>query len=79
MCCYVWPLKKYKVPYVGFVEGDKMTHPNLLQEKRARMKIFLVDPGKNIPVKMLDAIFKLALKAVKQERVWLRSPNKRSR
>jgi hypothetical protein len=33
----------------------------LLQEKRARMKIFLLDPDKDILVKKIDAILKEVL------------------
>ncbi len=58
MVCYLWVHKKYKQPYIGIVEGDKINHPDLLKEKRARMKILLVDAGKNIPVKKLNSILK---------------------
>lgn len=79
MFCYLWQHKKYKMPYIGFVDGDKLTHKSLLQEKRARMKILLIDPAKDIPLKTLNAIFKEALAKVKEQRVWLRTANKRSR
>lgn len=79
MWCYLWQHKKHKMPYIGFVDGNKLDHKDLLQEKRARMKILLIDPDKDIPLSKLNSIFKQALQAVKQERVWLRSPNKRSR
>jgi hypothetical protein len=39
MFCYLWVHKKYLRPYIGFVEGRQLHHPDLLQEKRARMKI----------------------------------------
>ena len=61
MCCYLWFHKKWKVPYIGFVEGGKLDHPDLLMEKRARMKILLIDPHKNIPVKKLNGLFKEVL------------------
>lgn len=79
MWCYLWMHKKHKMPYVGFVDGDKLNHKDLLQEKRARMKILLINPSNDIPLKKLNSIFKEAMQAVKQERVWLRSPNMRSR
>ena len=41
-----------------FVEGASLHHTDLLQEKRARMKILLIDPEKNIPIKKIDAILK---------------------
>jgi hypothetical protein len=58
MCCYLWVHKKYKQPYVGIVEGKQIDHPDLIIEKRARMKILLIDAGKNIPVKKINAILK---------------------
>src|SRR6187401_2227922 len=58
MFCYLWVHKKFKQPYIGFVEESKLNHPDLLQEKRARMKILLLDPYKDIPVKKIDSIFK---------------------
>jgi hypothetical protein len=61
MFCYVWQHKKYKQPYLGIVEGTSVSHPLLLQEKRARMKIILVDPEKDIPVKIIKRILKQAL------------------
>jgi hypothetical protein len=61
MFCYLWVHKKYKQPYLGMVEGSKINHPLLLQEKRARMKIILIDPAKDIPVKTVDGILKKAI------------------
>ncbi|MDZ4810464.1 MAG: DUF1801 domain-containing protein [Bacteroidota bacterium] len=59
--CYLWVHKKFKHPYLGIVEGKKINHPDLLQEKRARMKILLIDPGKNIPLKKINSILKEVL------------------
>ena len=58
MFCYLWVHKKYHQPYLGIVEGKKINHPDLIIEKRARMKILLFDPNKNIPVKKIDKILK---------------------
>ena len=58
MCCYLWIHKKYKQPYLGIVEGKKISHPDLIQEKRARMKILLLDPAKNLPLKKINGILK---------------------
>jgi len=65
MICYLWMHKKHLQPYIGIVEGAKIQHPELIQEKRARMKILLVDPGKNIPVKKIDLILKEVLELYK--------------
>lgn len=56
--CYLWLHKKYLQPYIGIVDGKKIDDPDLLQEKRVRMKIFLVNPEKDIPVKKIKAILK---------------------
>ncbi len=61
MFCYLWIHKKYKQPYIGIVEGNKIDHPLLIQEKRARMKILLLDPTKDVPVKVVSAILKRAV------------------
>lgn len=58
MCMYLWVHKKYKQPYIGIVEGQKLKHPELIQERRARMKILLIDAEKNIPVKKINSILK---------------------
>lgn len=61
MFCYLWVHKKHAQPYVGIVEGKRFDHPALIIEKRSRMKIMLLDPGKDIPVKILTGILQQAL------------------
>jgi hypothetical protein len=61
MLCYLWVHKTLGKPYLGLVDGKRINHPDLVQEKRARMKIFLVDPTKDIPVGKLNALLKLAI------------------
>lgn len=63
--CYLWIHKKYLLPYLGIVNGKKISHPGLITEKRARMKILLIDPEKDIPVKKIDAILKSVLSLYK--------------
>lgn len=58
MFCYLWTHKKYLQPYIGFVEGKSINHSDLIIEKRARMKILLIDPALDIPIGKLDDIFK---------------------
>jgi hypothetical protein len=62
MFCYLWTHKKYGQPYIGLAEGGRIDHPDLLLEKRARMKILLIDPHKNIPQKKIGIILKMAMK-----------------
>ena len=61
MYCYLWVHKKFKQPYIGIVEGKKLKHPQLIQEKRARMKILLIDPEKDLHIKTIRSILKEAL------------------
>jgi len=61
MFCYLWVHKTLQQPYIGIVEGKSIHHPDLIQEKRARMKILLVDAGKNIPTRKIKAILKEVL------------------
>ncbi|MGL4598638.1 MAG: DUF1801 domain-containing protein [Bacteroidia bacterium] len=61
MFCYLWTDKKTGWPYIGIVEGNRIEHPDLVQEKRARMKILPIDPNKNIPVKKIELILGQAL------------------
>lgn len=44
MFCYLWIHKNYLQPYIGIVEGKLINHPDLITEKRARMKILLLNP-----------------------------------
>lgn len=66
MFCYLWIHKKYKQPYIGIVEGNRIDHPLLIQEKRARMKIMLLDPEKDVPVKVVSRILKQARESYKK-------------
>src|SRR6188768_3635687 len=61
MFCYLWFHKKYQQPYIGIVEGKLITHPDLLMEKRARMKILLLDQTKDLPMKKIKNILKMVL------------------
>src|SRR6478609_3387827 len=56
MFCYLWVHKKYNQPYIGIVEGKHFNEPFLMQEKRSRMKIMLLDPEKDLPVTTIKNI-----------------------
>jgi len=62
MFCYLWTDKKTGAPYIGIVEGNKINEPLLVQEKRARMKIFVIDPAKDLPMKDISRVMKKVLK-----------------
>lgn len=61
MFCYLWTHKKNKQPYVGFVEGKLFDEPFMLQEKRSRMKIFLIDPNEDLPIYQIELLLQKAL------------------
>jgi len=61
MFCYLWTDKKTDQPYILFVEGKRLDHPKLEVGKRARMKIFSVDPNKDLPVKTIESLLNSAL------------------
>ncbi len=63
--CYLWIQKKNQLPYVGIVDGKLIDHPDLIQEERTRMKIFLIDPLKDVPIKTLRSVLHAALKIQK--------------
>jgi hypothetical protein len=44
--CYLWVHKKFGQPYIGIVNGKRIVHPGLLVEKRAGMKILLLNASK---------------------------------
>ena len=66
MVCYLWVHKVHRQPYLGIVEGKKVVHPQLIQEKRARMKIILFDPERDIPLRTVNTILKATLALYRQ-------------
>lgn len=62
MLCYFWIDKKLKQPYIGIVDGNKIDHPKLIQGNRKRMKVFYLDANKDIPLKAVEQVLKLAIK-----------------
>ncbi|MBC7867511.1 MAG: DUF1801 domain-containing protein [Gloeobacteraceae cyanobacterium ES-bin-316] len=64
--CYLWIHKKYKLPYLGIVDGHKINDPDIIAEKRTRMKILLINPTEDLHVEklkeILDKIIGLHLK-----------------
>ncbi|MBK7788525.1 MAG: DUF1801 domain-containing protein [Saprospiraceae bacterium] len=61
MFCYLWVHKKYKQPYIGIVEGQRFNDPDLLQESRSRMKIMLLNPEIDLPIKKIKNLLKKVL------------------
>jgi len=61
MFCYLWVHKTNGLPYIGLVEGRKIDHPDLIIEKRSRMKIMLLDPNADLPLETINEILNRAL------------------
>jgi len=60
MFCYLWLHKKLHHPYIGLIDGNKIEHEDLLQEKRARIKILIIDPQLDIPKDKIELILNQA-------------------
>ncbi|MEQ8927854.1 MAG: DUF1801 domain-containing protein [Fulvivirga sp.] len=61
MFAYLWTDKKTEEPYILFVEGKLLDHPDLEQGSRAKMKILKVNPTKNIPLSKVEMLLNNAL------------------
>jgi hypothetical protein len=61
MFCYFRMDKKREMPYLGFRDGKWIDHPQLIFEKRSRIKILLLDPEADLPIETIDAILKMAI------------------
>ncbi len=59
--CYLWIDKITEEPYLLMVEGKHLLHPALEAGKRSRMKIFRVNPNKDLPVKTIGTIIQQSL------------------
>lgn len=61
MFCYLWTDKKTAEPYILMVEGKHLNHPKLETGSRSRMKIFRLNPNKDLPLKTIETIMQKAL------------------
>ncbi|MGK2861745.1 MAG: DUF1801 domain-containing protein [Chitinophagaceae bacterium] len=64
--CYLWTDKKTDEPYILMVEGKYLNNPELEEGNRSRMKIFRVNPKKNLPIKTIERILQKALDLYRQ-------------
>lgn len=62
MLFYLWVDKKLKVPYIGITNGHQMEHPALMQGKRTRMKLLLIDPEEDLPVELITELLQWSIK-----------------
>ena len=61
MFCYLWTDKKTNEPYILFVEGKHLDHPNLETGDRSRMKILRVNPSEDLPIETIIYLLNQAL------------------
>ena len=61
MFCYLWTDKKTNEPYILFVKGKHLKHPQLETGNRALMKVFRVNPNEDIPIKTIELLLKKTL------------------
>lgn len=73
MFCYLWTHKQHRQPYIGIVEGKHFDQPFLIQEKRSRMKIMLLDPLRDLPVTTIRSIILQAIDLYKTGVVRIKS------
>ena len=69
MFCYLWTDKQSHKPYLLFVEGNHLDHPQLEKGNRSRMKIFRINPEKDLPVKTIKLLLNDALNLYRNGRV----------
>ena len=64
--CYLWVDKNKRLPYIGVVDGNLIEHPDLIAEKRSRMKIMLLDPEKDLPIEQIKYVLDKAISLIDQ-------------
>lgn len=72
MFCYLWMHKTYGQPYLGIVEGHRFDNPELLTEKRSRMKIMLFNPNEDLPIATISIILQKAIDLYKTGEIKIR-------
>lgn len=72
MFCYLWVHKTLHRPYIGFVEGKYLDHPDLIIEKRTRMKIMLFDENTDLPVEVIEGLLQQALALYRSGKITIR-------
>lgn len=65
MFCYLWIDKKTNEPYILIVEGKYFDNPELEEGNRSRMKIFRVNPNKDLPLQKIETILQKAINLYK--------------
>lgn len=53
MLCYLYYSKKHQKHYISFYHGDRLVHPELLQEGRKKFKILLINMEEDLPLELI--------------------------
>jgi len=61
MFCYLWTDNKTKEPYMLFVEGKYLNHPELETGGRSRMKILRINSIEDLPIQLIRSLLNDAL------------------
>jgi len=62
--CYISYQKKQKTIYLGFVHGHHLKHKKLLSEGRKQIKVYYLNPDKDLDIRTIMALFKEATKYI---------------
>lgn len=62
--CYLWTDKKSDWPYVLFVEGKRINHPDLVVGSRKRMKVLHLNPYGNINQQLITDLLKQLIDSI---------------
>lgn len=69
MFCFLHIDKKIGEPYILFVEGKHLNHPDLEAGDRIRMKVFRVKPKHDLPIETINTILNQALDLYRNGRI----------
>ena len=59
--CYLWQDKKTNTPYIGIVRSTNLNHPKLELGTRKKMKIYSINPNKDIDIDELLGILRMVM------------------
>ncbi|CAG4992998.1 hypothetical protein DYBT9275_01083 [Dyadobacter sp. CECT 9275] len=59
--CYLWQEKDNGKAYLGFVDGNLITHPDLVAEDRKRMRVLKFDPNLDLPIEKINSLLGMAI------------------
>jgi hypothetical protein len=63
--CYLSVYKNDGMPYIGFIEGTRFDHPELVIGDRARIKILPLDASAPLPIGKINSVLEAAMSLYK--------------